>query len=139
MTHLQAFQKELRGKADAALITSHQNQFYLSHFPFEDGYLLIFPDVAYLLTDFRYLEAAEKACAGEFEVLSPETGAFLEIGKRKHRLRSKITSCSGGHVVKDTGLGRSICNSLKGFDKTLLCCLVVVGSNEKHSVRTNLA
>ena len=81
MTHLQAFQKELRGKADAALITSQQNQFYLSHFPFEDGYLLIFPDVAYLLTDFRYLEAAEKACKGEFEVLSPETGAFSEIGK----------------------------------------------------------
>ena len=82
MTHLQAFQNQLRGKADAALITSHQNQFYLSHFPFEDGYLLILPDVAYLLTDFRYLEAAEKACKGEFEVLSPETGAFSEIGKR---------------------------------------------------------
>ena len=82
MTHLQAFQKELAGKAEAALITSHQNQFYLSHFPFEDGFLLVFPEVAYLLTDFRYLEAATKACASEFEVLSPETGAFLEIGKR---------------------------------------------------------
>ena len=82
MTHLQAFQKELYGKAEAALITSPQNQFYLSHFPFEDGFLLVFPEVAYLLTDFRYLEAATKACSGEFEVLSPETGAFSEIGKR---------------------------------------------------------
>ena len=82
MTHLQAFQKELRGKAEAALITSPQNQFYLSHFPFEDGFLLVFPEVAYLLTDFRYLEAATKACAGDFEVLSPDTGAFFEIGKR---------------------------------------------------------
>ncbi len=82
MTHLQAFQKELQGRAEAALITSHQNQFYLSQFPFEDGFLLVFPEVAYLLTDFRYLEAATKACAGEFEVLSPETGAFSEIGKR---------------------------------------------------------
>lgn len=82
MTHLQTFQKELYGKAEAALITSSQNQFYLSHFPFEDGFLLIFPDVAYLLTDFRYLEAATKACAAEFEVLSPDTGAFSEIGKR---------------------------------------------------------
>ncbi len=82
MTHLQAFQKELLGKAEAALITSPQNQFYLSHFPFEDGFLLIFPDTAYLLTDFRYFEAASKACKDEFEVLSPETGAFSEIGER---------------------------------------------------------
>lgn len=81
MTHLQAFQKELLGKADAALITSHQNQFYLSHFPFEDGYLLIFPEAAYLLTDFRYLEAAQKAVSDEFCVKSPDTGAFLEIGR----------------------------------------------------------
>lgn len=82
MTHLQAFQKKLCEKAEAALITSPQNQFYLSHFPFEDGFLLVFPDVAYLLTDFRYLEAATKTCADEFEILSPETGAFSEIGKR---------------------------------------------------------
>ena len=81
MTHLQAFQKELLGKADAALITSHQNQFYLSHFPFEDGFLLIFPEAAYLLTDFRYLEAAQKAVSDEFCVKAPDTGAFLEIGR----------------------------------------------------------
>ena len=81
MTHLQAFQKELRGKADAALITSHQNQFYLSQFPFEDGFLLILPDAAYLLTDFRYFEAASKAASGEFCVKAPDTGAFAEIGK----------------------------------------------------------
>ena len=82
MTHLQAFQKKLSAVAEAALITSAQNQFYLSHFPFEDGFLLIFPDAAYLLTDFRYFEAASKACKDEFEVLSPETGAFSEIGKQ---------------------------------------------------------
>lgn len=82
MTHLQAFQKKLSAVAEAALITSPQNQFYLSHFPFEDGFLLILPDAAYLLTDFRYFEAASKACKDEFEVLSPETGAFSEIGKQ---------------------------------------------------------
>ena len=80
MTHLQAFQQKLREKAEAALITSSQNQFYLSHFPFEDGFLLIFGDAAYLLTDFRYFEAASRACADGFEVLSPATGAFSEIG-----------------------------------------------------------
>ena len=81
ISHLEKFQSKLKGKADAALITSHQNQFYLSHFPFEDGYLLIFPEAAYLLTDFRYLEAAQKAASDEFCVKSPDTGAFLEIGR----------------------------------------------------------
>ena len=44
MTHLEALQKKLT--ADAALISSWQNQFYLSHFKYDDGYLLIFPDEA---------------------------------------------------------------------------------------------
>ena len=99
MTHLQAFQKELCGKAEAALITSQQNQFYLSHFPFEDGYLLVFPNVAYLLTDFRYLEAAEKACSGEFEVLSPETGAFSEIGKRMEAHGATMLMVEENHLT----------------------------------------
>lgn len=99
MTHLQAFQKELRGKAEAALITSPQNQFYLSHFPFEDGFLLVFPDVAYLLTDFRYLEAATRACSGEFEVLSPETGAFSEIGKRMEQHHATTLWAEENHLT----------------------------------------
>ena len=81
MTHLQAFQQRLQDLADAALITSEQNQRYLSLFPFSDGYLLIFPTAAYLLTDFRYEEAARRGADKDFAVLSPKTGAFSEIGK----------------------------------------------------------
>ena len=62
--------------ADAALISSSQNQFYLSDFHYDDGYLLIFPDEAYLLADFRYFEAAEKGAAAGFTVLRPEKGMF---------------------------------------------------------------
>jgi len=72
MTHLEALQKKLT--ADAALISSWQNQFYLSHFKYDDGYLLIFPDEAYLLADFRYFEAAEMQAAEGFTVLRPEGG-----------------------------------------------------------------
>ena len=85
MTHLEAFQRRLRDVADAALITSEQNQHYLSLFPFSDGYLLIFPTAAYLLTDFRYEEAARAGADKDFTVLSPETGAFLEIAKLLER------------------------------------------------------
>ena len=81
MTHLQAFQRKLANKSDAAIVSSPQNQFYLSHFPFSDGYLLVFPDEAYLVTDFRYAEAAEAKAAEGFTVLSPDKGPISEIKK----------------------------------------------------------
>lgn len=74
MTHLEKFQKRLQGAADAALITGEKNRFYLCNFPYSDGYLLIFTDCAYLLTDFRYEEAARREASEEFTVLSPATG-----------------------------------------------------------------
>ena len=59
MTHLEAFLQKLPA-GTAALISAPQNQYYLSGFHFEDGYLLIFADEALLLTDPRYEEAAKK-------------------------------------------------------------------------------
>ncbi|MBQ9802622.1 MAG: aminopeptidase P family protein [Clostridia bacterium] len=81
LTHLQRFQKRLDGGC-AALISSAQNRFYLSGFHFDDGYLLVLPDAAFLLTDFRYEEAAEKTADPAFTVLSPKgamLGAVAEI------------------------------------------------------------
>lgn len=72
MTHLQKFQALLRERGAAALISSHANIFYLSGFSFEDGYLLICPEAAYLLTDARYSEAAENEAACGFTVLAPK-------------------------------------------------------------------
>lgn len=71
MTHLQAFLQKLP-PATAALISAPRNQYYLSGFPFEDGYLLLFADEALLLTDSRYVEAAEKGTDPAFEVLCPK-------------------------------------------------------------------
>ena len=82
MTHLQAFQRELGERGGAALISSHTNIFYLCGFSFHDGYLLIFPDAAYLLTDSRYSEAAEMEADKGFTVLVPKCGmiaAFREL------------------------------------------------------------
>lgn len=74
MTHLQKFQQALGPLADAALISSPQNQFYLSHFSYTDGYLLILPQKAFLLADFRYAEAAEMGADPQFEVICPKCG-----------------------------------------------------------------
>ena len=79
MTRLQKFQKRIESQADAALISSPQNQRYLSEFPFEDGYLLIFENEAFLLTDGRYLEAAEKAAPAVFTVLAPCEGRMETV------------------------------------------------------------
>ncbi|MBQ8356765.1 MAG: aminopeptidase P family protein [Clostridia bacterium] len=74
MTRLARFQERLAPLAGAALVTSGQNQFYLSEFDYDDGYLLILPDAAYLLADFRYIEAAKKSAAQGFTVLRPAGG-----------------------------------------------------------------
>ena len=76
MSRLSAFQQTLTGPA---LITSQKHAYYLSRFFFEDGYLLIFPDAAYLVTDFRYEEAARREADPAFCVISPETGALMGV------------------------------------------------------------
>ena len=85
MIRLQNFQQKMASLADAALISSAQNQFYLSEFHYDDGYLLIFADAAYLLADFRYIEAAKKGAATGFTVLRPEksmNGTVCELLKK---------------------------------------------------------
>ena len=88
MTHLKRFQNGM-AKGEAALISSAQNQFYLSHFSYSDGYLLILKTEAFLLTDFRYCEAALES-ATEFTVLTPEKGLFSAV--RELLLERGVTS-----------------------------------------------
>ena len=80
MSNLKNFQALLiENGYDAAIITDPLNQHYLSGFEFHDGMVLVLQKDAYLLTDFRYAEAAkEKACAG-MQVLTPEKGAVDAI------------------------------------------------------------
>ncbi len=64
---------------DAFLCFDELNQRYLSGFAFTDGFLLITAESAYLVTDFRYLEHAEKEAYADFKVLIPDDRtAFLK-------------------------------------------------------------
>ena len=65
--------------AGAALVSSEMNQAWLSGFEFTDGYVLVTKEKAYLITDFRYIEAAEAEADKDFEVLMPENGMFAEM------------------------------------------------------------
>lgn len=80
MTHIKKFQKELKA-GQAALVSSTVNCFYLSLFNYHDGYLLVFPDKAFLLTDFRYAEAAEHEADKAFEILCPKGGMFDAVAE----------------------------------------------------------
>ena len=65
---------------DGAIISSELNSRYLSGFDYTDGYLLVLPEKAYLLADFRYIEAA-RACVTDFEVVLTERGMLPAIDK----------------------------------------------------------
>ncbi len=81
-THLQRLQDILVG-ADAALITSEVNQTWVTDFEFSDGYVLVTKEKAYVITDFRYIEAAKAALSDKFEASMPKSmlGEIAEILK----------------------------------------------------------
>lgn len=93
MTQLSRFQATLNGtSADCALITSNTNIRYLCGFDFSDGALLICRTKAYLLTDFRYIEAA-RAQVSDFEVIMTTRKDITEV------IRNLLTSNSASTVA----------------------------------------
>lgn len=78
MNHIEALRQILAEKeADALLLTSEISQRYAVDYHFSDGYVLITPSKALLLTDFRYKEEAEKTVAPTIEVVTPPS--FFEF------------------------------------------------------------
>lgn len=94
MSHLQNLTKEMKAKGiEALIVTSEINQRYLTGFDYTDGYVVVTPKHAYLVTDFRYTEAAENAVRGtEWEVLAPK------------RMLGEISELLHGEGVKSVAL-----------------------------------
>ena len=79
MSALERFQSAFsRLGADAAIISSELNIRYLCGFNYTDGFLLILPDKAYLLADFRYIEAVRAQTEG-LEIIMPESDMLSEL------------------------------------------------------------
>ena len=73
MSKLTKFREKLAEKGfDAALISSKMNQIYLSDFNFDDGYVVVTPEKAYVMTDSRYEEVAHKTLDSnpDFEIVT---------------------------------------------------------------------
>ena len=75
---------------EAVLVSSEVNQHYLTGFRYTDGYVLVTPEKSYLITDFRYTEAANATVnPDDFTVIAPEEGT-----------RSTVKKLVGEHGVK---------------------------------------
>lgn len=80
MSHLTRLTKALLAtEFDAILLTSAVGQRWTSGFDYTDGYILVTRERAYLLADFRYIEAAHEAADAEFTVIMPEGGMLDEL------------------------------------------------------------
>ncbi len=61
MNNIARIQEKLREKnLDAVILTDEKNQRFAGGFPFTDGSVIVSRDKAWLLTDSRYIEAAQK-------------------------------------------------------------------------------
>lgn len=73
---------------DAVLITDEKNQRYATGFAFTDGAVLITRERAFLFTDSRYIEAAEKSVSEDIEL------RLFGAGKKLSSLiRSALAAC----------------------------------------------
>lgn len=77
----------LTKQADAMLVTHKKNQYYLTGFDFDDGYVLVTRYKSYLLTDFRYIEAAKDETNPEFTIVMMDDNPkalILDLLKQNH-------------------------------------------------------
>jgi len=87
MSKIARIREELASRGlDALLVTDEKNQRYAAGFPFTDGAVLVGKEKAFLITDSRYIEAAE-ATADE--------GVAVRLFDREHPLSERLKEALG--------------------------------------------
>ena len=93
MNNIARIQRQLVEKdLDALLITDEKNQRYAAGFPFTDGAVLVTRERAYLITDSRYIEAAEKAA---------DANVTVQLFDGQHPLMSRLQA-----ALRENGVQR---------------------------------
>ncbi len=74
MSHLKNLQAAMKAASvEAVVVSSELNQRYLSGLHYTDGFVVVLPDTAFLLADFRYIEDARTTVdASAFEIVMPD-------------------------------------------------------------------
>lgn len=89
MNNVKRIQQELRRRGlDGVLVTDEKNQRYASGFPITDGAVVVGLEKSWLITDSRYIEAAEAAVDGSL--------TEVVLYDREHPLTSIIRSVCAG-------------------------------------------
>ena len=87
MNNIARIREELvRLNLDAVLVTDEKNQRYAAGFPFTDGAVLVGREKAFLITDSRYIEAAEKAA---------DALVSVRLFDREHPLTARLKEAIG--------------------------------------------
>ena len=114
-------EKMISAGMDAAVISSEINIRYLSGFNYTDGYILVTDKKAYLLADFRYIEAAREVVdASDFEVIMPDTSMLVCMASLLDENKSKTV------MYEDKTLA---CADLERFKKFFTGCELVPGAS----------
>ena len=93
MTRAEKLRAKIAPFADAIVITDVLNQYYISGFRFTDGYVLVTQKSAHIVTDFRYVEAAQKLAPAGFEIVTPARGAEMATYMRDVCAREGFEYC----------------------------------------------
>ena len=116
MNNVKKIQQELRRRGlDGVLVTDEKNQLYASGFPITDGAVVVGVEKSWLITDSRYIEAAEAAVDGSFtEVVlydreHPLTGIIRGLCSGMARLAAEDKKLShAGYLGYEKALGREL-------------------------------
>ncbi len=73
MTRAETLREKISSFADAIIITDELNQYYIGGFRYTDGYVVVTKQSAHIVTDFRYIEAAEALSPEGFEIVAPKS------------------------------------------------------------------
>ena len=116
MNNVKRIQQELRRRGlDGMLVTDEKNQRYASGFPITDGAVVVGLEKSWLITDSRYIEAAEAAVDGSLtEVVlydreHPRTGIIRSVcaGMARRAAADKKLS-HAGYLGYEKALGREL-------------------------------
>lgn len=116
MNNVKRIQQELHRRGlDGVLVTDEKNQRYASGFPITDGAVVVGLEKSWLITDSRYIEAAEAAVDGSLtEVVlydreHPLTGIIRSVCSGMARLAAEDKKLShAGYLGYEKALGREL-------------------------------
>ncbi len=94
MSHLKNLQSAMKAAhAEAIVVSSEINQRYLSGLNYTDGFVVVLPEKAFLLADFRYIEDARTIVdASEFEIIMPDRSmlAYVAAILKDHTVKTAL-------------------------------------------------